>query len=265
MSVQFSRLVSALEPLYGSGEASSIARIIVEDVPDLENRIEEILSRLLRHEPVQYVLGQADFYGMKFEVNPSVLIPRQETEELVHWVLESCRGWDPTGKRILEVGSGSGCISIVIKKKIPNLEIVSIDISAEALAVARRNASRHQVLIDWRQLDFLNPQTWHGLGTFDLIVSNPPYIDPSEKTLMPAHVLGFEPHEALFTREDPLEFYTSLTEFSTKFLLPGGKIFVEGNEFRLNEAANTFKMAGFQHVETREDMNGNPRMIKVLR
>ena len=238
---------------------------MVEDVPDLDARFEEILARLLRHEPVQYVLGQADFYGLKFEVNPSVLIPRPETEELVHWVLESCKGLDMNGKRLLDVGSGSGCIPIVLKKKIPNLEVVSVDISAEALAVARRNSERHQVWIDWRQLDFLNPQTWPGLGTFDLIVSNPPYIDPAEKTLMPPHVLDFEPHEALFTRRDPLEFYIALTEFSQKKLLPGGKLFVEGNEFRLEEAVEVLKKGEFGQVESREDMSGKLRLVCVSR
>ncbi|MBK8492242.1 MAG: peptide chain release factor N(5)-glutamine methyltransferase [Saprospirales bacterium] len=260
----YGALLEALEPIYGIGEAASISRIVVEDVVDLEKRFEEILSRLLRNEPVQYILGQADFYGLKFEVNPDVLIPRQETEELVYWVLESCKGLDMKGKRLLDVGTGSGCIPIVLKKKIPALEVVSVDISTGALEVARSNAEKHQVAVDFRQLNFLDPQTWPGLGTFDLIVSNPPYIDPSEKAIMPEHVWAFEPHQALFTTNDPMEFYISLTRFANKNLLPGGKIFVEGNEFRLEMVVETFKKAGFDRIEQRTDMSGKSRMISVL-
>lgn len=264
MTDHYSTLLKELEPLYGKGEAASIARIVVEDVPDLERRFEDILSRLLRHEPVQYILGQADFYGLKFVVNPHVLIPRQETEELVYEVLESCKGEDMTGKRLLDIGSGSGCISIVLKKKLPALEVVSVDISPGALEVARRNAEKHGVEINWRCLDFLDPTTWPSLGAFDLIVSNPPYIDPSEKELMPPHVTDFEPHSALFTKNDPMEFYRAIASFSKIFLLPGGKIFLECNEFRLDEAMLEFKKQGSGEAERIRDMNGKFRIIKVL-
>lgn len=260
----FSKLQNALEPLYGKGEAASIARIVVEDVPDLESRFEDILSRLLQHEPIQYVLGQADFYGLKFEVNPHVLIPRQETEELVYDVLKACKGENMSGKRLLDIGSGSGCIPIVLKKKLPALEIVSVDISSGALEVARRNGARHKVEIDWRCLDFLDPTIWPSLGAFDLIVSNPPYIDPSEKALMPPHVTDYEPHSALFTRDDPMEFYRAIASFSKKKLRPGGKIFLECNEFRLEEAILEFEKLGAGQVEGIRDMSGKPRIIKVL-
>jgi release factor glutamine methyltransferase len=260
----YSKLLNALEPLYGKGEATSIARIVVEDVPDLDARFENILSRLLAHEPVQYVLGQADFYGFKFEVNPNVLIPRQETEELVFEALEGCKGQDMTGKRLLDIGSGSGCIPIVLKKKLPALEVVSVDISPGALDVARRNAEKHGVEIDWRCLDFLDPTTWPSLGAFDLIVSNPPYIDPSEKELMPAHVTDYEPHSALFTKGDPMEFYRAIASFSEKFLLTGGKIFLECNEFRLQEAMLEFQKLKTGQVEGIRDMSGKYRIIKAL-
>jgi release factor glutamine methyltransferase len=260
----YSKLLNALEPLYGKGEAASIARIVVEDVPDLESRFEDILSRLLQHEPVQYILGQADFYGFKFEVNPLVLIPRQETEELVYEVLKAFKGEEMRGKRLLDIGSGSGCIPIVLKKKLPGLEVVSADISPGALEVARRNAEKHSVEIDWRCLDFLNPANWPSLGAFDLIVSNPPYIDPSEKALMPPHVTDYEPHSALFTKGDPMEFYRAIALFSKKFLLPGGKIFLECNEFRLEEAMLEFNSLKAGQVEKIRDMDGKPRIIKVL-
>lgn len=260
----YSKLLHALEPLYGKGEATSIARIVVEDVPDLESRFEDILSRLQNHEPVQYILGQADFYGLKFEVNPHVLIPRQETEELVYEVLNACKGQDMPGKRLLDIGSGSGCIPIILKKRLPVLEVVSVDISPGALEVARRNAEKHSVEIDLRCMDFLDPANWPSLGAFDLIVSNPPYIDPSEKRLMPPHVTDYEPHSALFTREYPMEFYRAIASFSKFFLLPGGKIFLECNEFRLAEAVLEFKNLEFGQVDEIRDMSGKLRIIKVL-
>ena len=260
----YGRLVDELTPWYGSGEAASIARIVVEDVANLDERFEEILSRLLQHEPVQYILGEADFYGLKFEVNPHVLIPRQETEELVYALLESCKGQDLKGKRLLDVGSGSGCIPIVIKKKLPDLEVVSVDISAEALAVARRNAERHQVDIDWRQMDFLDERNWPGLGHFDLIVSNPPYIDPAEQHHIPAHVLDYEPGLALFTTHDPFEFYRALGQFAQNFLRKGGKIISECNEFRGRETRELFEKLGFKRVELLEDIQGKPRIVSAL-
>lgn len=261
----YSILLNSLEPLYGKGEAASIARMVIEDVPDLDLRFDDILSRLLRQEPIQYILGQADFYGLKFEVNPHVLIPRQETEELVYEVLESCKGQDMAGKRLLDVGSGSGCISIVLKKKLPGLEVVSVDISQEALEVARRNGEKHQAAVDWRLLDFLDPETWPSLGTFDLIVSNPPYIDPSEKHLLPPQVIDHEPHTALFTRSDPMEFYRAIALFAKKYLLPGGKFFLECNEFRMEETLPILRNQGFGQVEDIRDMSGKRRIIKCLR
>ena len=261
----YERLIAELTLLYGEGEASSIARIVVEDVANLDERFEEILSRLLQHEPVQYILGEADFYGLKFEVNPHVLIPRQETEELVYAVLESCKEQDLKGKRLLDVGSGSGCIPIVLKKKLPDLEVVSVDISAEALAVARRNAERHQVAIDWRQMDFLDERNWPALGHFELIVSNPPYIDPEEQHHIPPHVMDYEPALALFTTRDPMEFYRALAVFAQKFLKENGKIFAECNEFRAEDTLELFLEEGFTGVAAHRDMQGKLRIINALK
>jgi release factor glutamine methyltransferase len=265
MSPYLKKLTTTLTPIYGPGEAASIARIVVEDVPDIESRFDEILSRLLQGEPVQYILGQADFYGLKFEVNRHTLIPRQETEELVYAVLEDFKKEDLTGKRLLDVGSGSGCIPIVIKKKRPELEVVSVDISEEALAVARRNAARHGVEVDWRQLDFLDDQNWPALGAFDIIVSNPPYIDPSESALMPPHVLDYEPAQALFTQGHPLEFYRAIARFFEKNLRLGGNFFCEMNEFRAQEVAHIFQNEGGQAIELLFDMQHKFRIIKGLR
>lgn len=273
----FERLVSLLEPYYGRGEAESICRIVFEDAfrisetkselpfpPSHSDLFQSIASRLLKREPVQYILGQADFYGLKFEVNPHVLIPRQETEELVHWVLEEYKGVDLTGKRLLDVGSGSGCIPVFLKKRMPALEVVSVDVSGQALEVARRNAAKHQMQVDFRQLDFLDPENWPGLGSFDILISNPPYIDPSEKDLIPAHVMDYEPPSALFTTADPMEFYRAIARFSKKYLHKKGKIFLESNEFRLQEVLEELRNQGFDRVEWRSDLNGNPRMIRAL-
>lgn len=278
IAVRYAFLVSKLTPYYGLGEAGSIARIVFEDAFQLRDpnspdafpelyrpRFDEILERLLLREPVQYILGQADFYGYKFEVDRRVLIPRQETEELVHWVLESWKGEALQGKRLLEVGSGSGCIPIVLGKKRPELEIVSVDVSEDALDVARRNGERLGASIDWRRLDFLDPATWAGLGVFDFLVSNPPYIDPFEREHIPAHVFEFEPHQALFTDENPMEFYNSLAQFSSDFLKESGKIFLECNEFRINEVTQVFKKAGYETIEARRDMNGKYRMILIIK
>ena len=273
----FKLLVSSLQPLYGPGESASIARIVFEDaflLYDLKSeqafpethfyRFEEILTRLLRYEPVQYILGQADFFGLKFEVNPHVLIPRQETEELVLWILDSCAEAGLPGNRLLDVGSGSGCIPIVLKKKLPSMDIVSVDISPQALEVARRNSEKHHAAVDWRETDFLRPENWPSLGAYDLIVSNPPYIDPSEKERMSPNVLAFEPPLALFTSSDPMEFYQAIAGFARENLNAGGNIFVEFNEFRLEDAAEIFKKTGFKRAEGRTDINDNQRMLLIF-
>lgn len=278
IAARYAFLVSNLTPYYGLGEAGSIARIVFEDAFQLRDgksagafpeqyrlRFDEILERLLQREPVQYILGQADFYGYKFEVDPRVLIPRQETEELVHWVLESCKAEALDGKRLLEVGSGSGCIPIVLGKKRPELEIVSVDVSEGALNVARRNGERLGASIDWRRLDFLDPATWSGLGVFDLLVSNPPYIDPLEREHIPAHVFEFEPHQALFTENNPMEFYKSFAQFSSDYMKRSGKIFLECNEFRINEVSEVFKKTGHETIEARRDMNRKYRMMMIIK
>ncbi|MCB0633776.1 MAG: peptide chain release factor N(5)-glutamine methyltransferase, partial [Lewinella sp.] len=221
-------LQSGLLTHYDAGEAASISRIVLEDAFDLhlplterEIRPEEeqlyrhIRFRLMRGEPVQYILGEADFYGLKFRVDTRVLIPRQETEELVHWVLDS---WKQAGKKpglkILDIGTGSGCIPITLKKQAPVLEITGLDIESDILALAEENAIFNQVEVKWLQADILEESRWEELGSFDYIVSNPPYIPPSQQKLMPRHVLEHEPHLALFVPEnDPLLFYREIGLF----------------------------------------------------
>jgi release factor glutamine methyltransferase len=264
-------LQAELVKLYGEGEAHSILRIVYEDVLgvyDLRQplndeqirMLEPIQSRLLSGEPVQYVLGQADFYGLKFQVNPSVLIPRQETEELVYWILES-HGSAPL--ELLDIGTGSGCIPISLKHKRPAWEVAAVDVSEDALAVAKANAQKLDAEVRFQLFDLLDASKWHEMPSYDLIVSNPPYIPPSEVVHVPPHVLEHEPHLALFTEtEDALVFYRRIGEFAQQHLRPGGWLYFELNEFNGEEVMNVIERQGFKSVQLEQDLNGKWRMLR---
>ncbi len=270
----FQNFIQTLSERYSAGEARSIARIVFEDalkLPDYQSRmpvlpwhtqtLENIQRRLWQQEPVQYVLGQADFYGLKFQVNPAVLIPRQETEELAHWVLQSLPRPD---LHLLDIGTGSGCIAITLKKKIPTLRVSATDISVEALAVARTNAERYAVVINLLQHDILDPKKWSKLEKYDIIVSNPPYIPQREAAIMSAQVRDFEPHQALFvTDATPLLFYETIAKFAQQQLRPSGFLFFECNEFNAQDVVKMLENQGFTNVELRQDLNGKDRMIRA--
>ena len=278
-------LVEQLSPRYGEGEAKSMVRIVFEDAFDRgrafeELRFKEILERLVAGEPLQYVLGEADFFGLKFKVSPAVLIPRQETEELVAWVLESIRDGllDLTtfkklsNLKVLDIGLGSGCIGITLKKKIPGLQLFGLEKSPAALNIALENAS--QILgapsplnpppsTLFLQGDILNHSDWDLFPTLDVVVSNPPYIPDSEKNLVPEHVMAHEPSLALFVDDpDPLLFYRVITDFALKKLRPGGVLFFECNEFNASDVALMLRKKGFSKVEIRKDLSGAERMAK---
>lgn len=271
-----SDLTEALTPAYGGGEASSIARIVAEDafhlkgnagreLSDVEyTRYLDISQRLLSGEPVQYVLGQADFFGMKFRVSPATLIPRQETEELVAWVLE-----EPVsnGVKLLDIGLGSGCIAISIRKKRPGWTVYGMEVSEEALAVAQQNS---ETLVGGDTRFFhgnaLKKQDWQNLPALDIVISNPPYIPAAERTLVPAHVLNHEPHLALFvTDEDPLLFYREIAGMSLEKLKSGGRLFFECNEFNAGEVAEMLGQSGFTSIESRKDICGADRMVRAVK
>lgn len=271
-----SDLTEALTPAYGGGEASSIARIVAEDAFHLKGnagreldemeytRYLDISQRLLSGEPVQYVLGQADFFGMKFRVSPATLIPRQETEELVAWVLE-----EPVsnGVKLLDVGLGSGCIAISIRKKRPGWTVYGMEVSEEALAVAQQNS---ETLVGGDTRFFhgnaLKKQDWQNLPALDIVISNPPYIPAAERTLVPAHVLNHEPHLALFvTDEDPLLFYREIAGMSLEKLKSGGRLFFECNEFNAGEVAEMLGQSGFTSIESRKDICGADRMVRAVK
>lgn len=268
----FQRIESTLLPLYGPGEATSMAAIVLEDAfgrkpgranrpldPSEQQRLEQILARLLAHEPVQYVLGMALFYGLVFQVGPAVLIPRQETEELVAWVLDSARAG-----RLLDIGTGSGCIPVSIKKKRPDWGVHALDISPEALETARANARSNHADVHFHHLDILDEKAWEALPSFDTVVSNPPYILEEERPHMPKNVLDFEPHLALFTgNDDAQRFIKKIADFSRLHLVPGGCLFLETNEFHAAESKRVLEERGFESVEIRQDLNGKDRMIRA--
>ena len=232
--IAFHYIVNKIKSIYSTGEASSIAAIILEDAFEIkkhhineekklsknqEIELNKIIARLLTHEPVQYVLGKTLFYGLPFFVNKNVLIPRQETEELVAWVVETIRCSLPTVRRILDIGTGSGCIPISIKNKLPNTEVHALDISEGALAVAKKNAVLNNTEIIFHHINILNEDNWHILQKYDLIVSNPPYITEKEKILLAKNVIDYEPHLALFSgNNDAQRFIKKISKFAKRHL-----------------------------------------------
>lgn len=225
--------------------------------------LELIKKKLLAREPLQYILGQADFYGLKFSVTPAVLIPRQETEELVAWVLETLKR-QLDCRHVLDIGTGSGCIPIVIKKKRPDLSVSALDVSLEALAVAQQNAALHHVDIDFIEYNILYRTAWYLFSSYDCIISNPPYIPLQESALMPPHVKDFEPALALFVNdENPLVFYEAIADFSKIHLTPGGYLFFECNEFNAKKVVQILETKGFSDVILQKDLNGKDRMIRA--
>jgi release factor glutamine methyltransferase len=218
-----------------------------------------VVDRLKKHEPIQYILGETEFFGLPFHVTPDVLIPRPETEELVQWVLESNVIPDPV---IMDACTGSGCIAISVKKHLPAATVTGFDISARALEVARENAQLNQVETNFIQTDLLKPSLPEFLKSLDLIVSNPPYVTEQEKKKMQENVTRFEPHSALFVPDhDPLKFYRALISFGEQHLKNGGKQFWEINESYGSECFELMKEHGYVNIHLRRDINGKDRMI----
>ncbi len=247
-----------LKTKFGLGRAAVLAGKLVEQTD--EAAWLGWLARLQRHEPIQYVLGEAEFCGRKFEVNASVLIPRPETEELVAWATEAPPA--PEGGAILDIGTGSGCIAVTLAKQFPLAEVWAVDVSAGALAVARRNAEAHGVAVHFVQVDFLSGSFPVGFpAVFNLVVSNPPYVMVSEKSAMQPNVIGFEPATALFVPDnDPLLFYRHIARFCQRALATGGKYYVETNENLARETARLLESHSLS-AEVRPDMFGKPRFV----
>ena len=221
--------------------------------------IKEAIRELQNHKPIQYILGETVFFSYRFLVNENVLIPRPETEELVDWVLTTVT---PTSKplKIIDIGTGSGCIAISLAKSLPNAEVTAVDVSAKALQVARCNAELNGVTINFLQQDIL--QTTALPDTYDIIISNPPYVRSLEKAEMQANVLEYEPHLALFVSDtDPLLFYNRIATLARKSLSPQGSLFFEINQYLGEEMKALLKAKGFEKVVLRQDLSGNDRMM----
>jgi release factor glutamine methyltransferase len=229
--------------------------------------LDAITERLKKNEPVQYVLGEAWFAGMKFKVNKNVLIPRPETEELVDWIVKESQKSNPESFRdksqnIIDIGTGSGCIPITLKHQLPEANVSAIDVCSEALFTATENAIKLNTEVDFTLLDFLDEEKWNELHQYDIIVSNPPYVKQSEINTIHERVKEFEPHLALFVPDnDPILFYKKLSDFSMKHLNAGGKLFVEINEALGEAVSNLFRSAGFLNVDLKKDMQGKDRMV----
>ena len=272
-----------LTAVYDEREAQAVARMVLEvhfgltmaevlcgQMPD-ERELRQIQQRLLAGEPVQYVIGEAEFGGRRFCVAPGVLIPRPETYELCQWVIEELeeRGErreereEKREERILDIGTGSGCIACTLAAELPEAEVTAWDISEDALAIARENAKRTHVHVSFELVDVLHSPP---ISRYDLIVSNPPYICQQEAEAMEHHVLDHEPHQALFVPDDdPLLFYRAIAQYGSHALTPGGSLFFEINPLYANELETLLSTMSYHDIEIRNDQFGKPRMIKATR
>jgi len=273
------QFIQTLSPIHGEDEAESFFYLILEEKqqlkridlalqPDLVFSDDEILvwntflEQLKLEIPVQYLLGKTNFYGLDFEVNENVLIPRSETEELVEWIIESQKLKGESQKlRILDIGTGSGCIAISLAKNIPNAHVFAIDVSEKALATAKKNAALNKVDIRFINQNILETED---LGEqFDIIVSNPPYVRNLEKAEIKKNVLDNEPHLALFVEDtDALIFYKKIAELAQKNLSQNGLLFFEINQYLGKEMIDLLQELTFKNSELRKDIYGNDRMTK---
>ncbi|MBE7510073.1 MAG: peptide chain release factor N(5)-glutamine methyltransferase [Bacteroidia bacterium] len=263
------RIATELSTVYDREESMAIARYVSDYMaeskmlnPDAEVEqsekiwLEEVLSRLKKSEPVQYVLGFAYFMGNRYVVNKDVLIPRPETEELLELVYKKSERGSFTA---IDIGTGSGCIAVELSKKYPKARVYAVDVSERALAVASENSKNQNVQINFVSDDILHP-AMEKYPIFDLIVSNPPYIASEEKEFMHANVLNFEPHLALFA-SNPLEFYEAIVRFAEKKLKSDGKIFLEINPVYAESTLEIYQRTGFSDIELVKDITGKQRFL----
>ena len=272
-------ILNKIRGLYPEGESSGITDRILEHItgskkaermiykneaitPDEELQLKQYTERLLQYEPVQYVLNEAWFCGLKFYVDKNVLIPRPETEELVEWIISNLK-FPVDELKILDIGTGSGCIPISLKRRVRKAEVWACDISDLALTIARKNADDNGALIDFVGLDFLDRAQRMQLPQVDIIVSNPPYIPERDKETIQKNVLDYEPHTALFVKDnDPLIFYKAIAEFGKDHLHKGGSIYCEIHEDLGRSVDELFKSYGYT-IELKKDMQQKDRMLKA--
>lgn len=265
-----------LSDLYDTTEIDSLYSMVVEYVLGFTNtqqllysnneidqekwqNFQDILSKLKVNEPIQYIINESDFYGLKFSLQNNVLIPRQETELLVDLIIKEHKNKEV---KIIDIGTGSGCIAISLKKNLPQAQVTAIDISDKAIAVAKKNAQSNNVEVNFVQTDIQTLKT--ELGSFDIVVSNPPYVMDSEKELMKPNVLNHEPHLALFVPDnDALKFYKAIQKFVALNLLKGGQVWLEINEALGKETAEIFIGDKLKHTSIIDDLNGKQRFVKA--
>ena len=274
--------IQELAPFYDAYEAESFFYLILEDGHKLrqidlalnhelvfeEADIEKwkiLLAELKKEVPIQYLLGKTNFYGLDFEVNEHVLIPRPETEELVEWVITEDSKIEKLKKlKILDIGTGSGCIAISLAKNIPNAEVFAIDVSAEALTIAKKNAKNNNVEITFLLQSIL--ETDDLKQDFDIIVSNPPYVRNLEKQEIKKNVLDYEPHLALFVQDnDALIFYRKIAQLAQKNLVENGQLYFEINQYLGAEMTDLLEKMHFKNIELRNDIYDNDRMMRGLK
>lgn len=274
----YRELWRTLEPLYGNGEARAVTDYVLdvcfglskadilcgaveEMTAEKTAELNKIFGRLMEGEPVQYVLGRAEFCGRWFSVRPGVLIPRPETEELCAWITADSKA--SASPKVLDIGTGSGCIAITLQLDMPESKVTAWDISADALDVARENAQQLGANVNFVKLDALNAKPE---GEWDVIVSNPPYICEKEKKDMAVNVLEHEPHTALFVPDtDPLLFYRAITRLAVQTLSKGGRLYFEINPIYADDTCHMMRAEGMTAVELRSDMYGKQRMAKGIK
>lgn len=272
-------LLNEIRKTYPEGESVSIVRLILDHVgyptsvflsdpdqvpkPATVAQINEIVSEIHTRKPIQYILGHAHFCDLKISVNDNVLIPRPETEEMVHKIIAHCT---QPPDHILDIGTGSGCMALALKSHFSETSAYGLDVSYEALEVATENGRSSGLEVHWIQGDIFNETTGYGVERFDLIVSNPPYVLNSERTKMNTNVLDFEPAEALFVEDsEPLVYYNTIASLCMKHLKEGGIVWVEINEQFGAETALIFKRAGLQQVTILKDIHEKERFIRAGR
>ncbi|MBD0823120.1 peptide chain release factor N(5)-glutamine methyltransferase [Aestuariibaculum marinum] len=270
-----------LDDIYGKEEVDSFFFLLIESFYNLtriklamdpetlvndSSKLKEALELLKEEQPIQYILGETEFYGLPFKVNPYTLIPRPETEELVEWIIKHQPKLNHETLNILDIGTGSGCIAISLAKNIPNAKVYALDVSPEALKMARQNAELNNVSIEFIEANILNPDTWSDAFksmSFSVIVSNPPYVREQEKQLMKPNVLNNEPHLALFVKdENPLLFYKAIAQYASSNLEKQGALFFEINEFLGREMIHLLTSNHFVNIQLKQDIFKKDRMIK---
>lgn len=273
---------TALDENYGKDEVNSFFDLLMEHYLG-QKRIQLVLNpeyvitneqkelfidalvELKNNKPIQYIIGETEFYGLPFKVNEHTLIPRPETEELVDWIITSYAKQNETQLKILDIGTGTGCIAISIAKNLAETTVFALDVSMEALNIAKQNAELNGVVVEFIHNDILSPNLSESLG-FDSIVSNPPYVRNLEKAEIKSNVLDNEPHLALFVEdENPLQFYKAICEFAKHNLKEGGVLYFEINEYLGQEMIRLLEEFGFKSIELKQDLFGKDRMIKGMK